>query len=84
MKKSEHIITFLTRLKRFTQTEGITSMLKVDSLGNTVEDIFEITLTGGVICEIDNAVGEIIDVLVEYYTKTHDVNSLRRLSKLML
>jgi hypothetical protein len=81
MKKAEHIVTFLQRLKRFTQTEGITSMLMVDK-NNTVEDVFPITMTGGIIAEIDNAVGEIHDELYEYYLKAHNINGLKRLEKL--
>lgn len=85
-KHTKHIITFLARLKRFTKEEGISSMLKVDCTNhsdNTVEDVFDVAeTTGGIICEIDNAVGEMIDLLTAHYTKEHDVNGLMRLEKL--
>lgn len=81
MQKATHIITFLRRAQKFSQQEGITSILIVDK-ENTVEDCFEINIVGGMIAEIDNHIGEIFDVLLEHYTKTHDVNNLIRLMKL--
>lgn len=79
MKRSEHIITFLKRAKNFAQIEGITSTLKIDK-DNTVEDVFLASeTTGGLICDIDNAVGEIKDMLIEYYKKTNNDKLLKRL-----
>lgn len=82
MKRSQHIITFLARLKKFTQEEGITSMLIVDA-ENTIEDVFEnAEMAGGLIAEIDNGVGEIIDILYDYYDQTGNKKLLKRLEKL--
>jgi hypothetical protein len=80
--KSAHVLTFISRLKKFTQEEGITSMLKVDA-ENTVEDALDNSLTfGGIIADIDNGLGEVIDVLEEYYTRTNNKRLLKRLNKI--
>ncbi len=80
--KSDHVITFLRKLKKFTQSEGVTSILKVDK-DNTVEDVFETAeTTGGIICDIDNGIGEVIDKLEAYYIKTGNTKLLKRLSTL--
>ncbi len=81
-RESKHIITFLKRLKAFSQKEGITSLLQVDK-DNTVEDVLNCAdTTGGVIAEIDNAVGEIMSELWDYYEKTGNKRLLKRLKKL--
>ncbi|MEK6882807.1 MAG: hypothetical protein AABY22_24500, partial [Nanoarchaeota archaeon] len=70
------------RLKQFTQREGVTSMLKVEK-DNTVEDVFDTAYTtGGVICEMDNSIGELIDKLAAYYEKTGNKRLLKRLDSL--
>jgi hypothetical protein len=78
--KSEHVLTFISRLKKFSQEEGITSMLKVDA-ENTVEDALDNSF-GGIIADIDNGLGEVIDVLEEYYTRTNNKRLLKRLNKI--
>ena len=82
MKKAEHILTFIKRLKIFTQREGITSILKVDG-NNVVEDVFDTAqTTGGIICDIDNGIGELVDTLMLYYEKTNNKRLLRKLQSI--
>lgn len=82
MEKADHIITFLKRLKDFTQREGVTSMLKVDK-DNSVEDVFDTAeTTGGIICDMDNGLNEVIDKLREYYIRTNNDHLLKRLDSI--
>lgn len=80
MSKQKHIITFLLNAQKFANTT--TSDMKVDK-DNTVEDVLNTSeTTGGLIADIDNSVGEITDVLFEYYKKTGNQRLLKRLEKL--
>lgn len=79
MKQSAHIITFLKRVKQFSQKEGITSILKVDNY-HTVDDVMNVSeTTGGLIADIDNDLSEIIDQLEQYYIDTDNKKLLKRL-----
>jgi hypothetical protein len=76
-----HVITFLRQLQKFSQDNGVTSMLEVDK-SNTVEDVFDVAdTTGRLIADIDNNLSEIIDKLEEYYIRTNNSKLMYRLKK---
>lgn len=88
MKNTEptHLLTFIAECYRFTSRNGITSWLKVDK-DNTVADLPEVldindSHPGGIIAEMQNTCGTIIDKLYTYYRETDNKHLLARLDKL--
>ena len=81
MKRSKHILTFLSKLKKISNEE-IPSSLMVDN-ENSVDEVFSVAdTTGGLIAELDNNIEEIIDKLEIYYEKTGNERLLKKLKNI--
>ncbi len=83
MAKSEHILTFLKRVKEFSQSEGIASILKLDKDNEVGDDDGVRREAGGLICDIDNGVSSLEDALSKYYEKTGDKKNYKRLKNII-